>query len=218
MTCHQGSGGGGFAAIYLEAAQTEMPKTSVLEKTPKPGRTSLDLTGFTGLSEDDARRNIAEDGLNEIASHEQRSLFAIVIEVVREPMFLMLVAAGALYLVMGSPGDALMLLGFVFVVMAITIIQERRTERALDALRDLSSPRALVIRGGVRHRIPYLVGGRLRLHTIPTFFAILGGIQLFGPAGLILGPVALAVTIGLLDVWGARTTGGRTADETPSTP
>ena len=68
-------------------------------------------------------------------------------------MFLMLVAAGALYLVMGSPGDALMLLGFVFVVMAITIVQERRTERALDALRDLSSPRALVIRGGVRRRI-----------------------------------------------------------------
>ena len=75
------------------------------------------------------------------------------IEVVREPMFLMLVAAGALYLVMGSLGDALMLLGFVFVVMAITIVQERRTERALDALRDLSSPRALVIRGGIRRRI-----------------------------------------------------------------
>ena len=120
-----------------------MSKTSVLENTPRPGGTSLDLTGFAGLSEDEARRNIAEDGLNEIASQEKRGLFAIVIEVVREPMFLMLVAAGALYLVMGSPGDALMLLGFVFVVMAITIVQERRTERALDALRDLSSPRAL---------------------------------------------------------------------------
>jgi len=61
---------------------------------------------------------------------------------------------------------------------------------------------------------PYLVGNRLRLHTIPTFFAILGGIQLFGPAGLILGPVALAVTIGLLDVWRSRTaTGGRMAEQ-----
>ena len=49
---------------------------------------------------------------------------------------------------MGEPVDALMLLGFVFVVMAITIVQERRTERALEALRDLSSPRALVIRDG----------------------------------------------------------------------
>ena len=60
---------------------------------------------------------------------------------------------------------------------------------------------------------PYLVGDRLRLHTIPTFFAILGGIQLFGPVGLILGPVALAVTIGLLDIWRSRTTGGRSAEQ-----
>jgi Ca2+-transporting ATPase len=69
-------------------------------------------------------------------------------------MFIMLVAAGALYLLMGEPADALLLLGFVFVVMGITIIQEQRTERALDALRDLSSPRALVIRDGRQHRIP----------------------------------------------------------------
>jgi len=61
---------------------------------------------------------------------------------------------------------------------------------------------------------PYLVGNRLRLHTIPTFIAIVGGIDLFGPAGLILGPVALAITIGLLDVWGARTEDGRAAEQT----
>jgi predicted PurR-regulated permease PerM len=60
---------------------------------------------------------------------------------------------------------------------------------------------------------PYLVGGRLRLHTLPTFFAIVGGIVVFGPAGLILGPVALAVTIALLDIWWWRTAGGRTAEQ-----
>ena len=95
-----------------------------------------------------------QSGPNELPSQERRGLFVIAWEVVREPMFLMLVAAGALYLVMGEPKDALMLLGFVFVVMAITITQERRTERALDALRDLSSPRALVIRDGKLSRIP----------------------------------------------------------------
>ena len=77
----------------------------------------------------------------------------IVLEVVREPMFLMLVAAGVVYLLLGEPADALMLLGFVFVVMTITIVQARRTEHALEALRDLSSPRALVIRDGQRRRI-----------------------------------------------------------------
>jgi len=60
---------------------------------------------------------------------------------------------------------------------------------------------------------PYLVGDRLRLHTVPTFFSILGGIALFGPAGLILGPLALAITIGLIDVWWHRTSHGKAAEE-----
>ena len=116
--------------------------------------TGLDLGGFAGLSEEDARRVLEREGPNDLPSQQKRGLLAIALEVAREPMFLMLVAAGGLYLLMGEPRDALMLLGFVFVVMAITIVQERRTERALDALRDLSSPRALVIRDRVHRRIP----------------------------------------------------------------
>lgn len=122
---------------------------------PAPGASpALDLRGFTGLSEAEARARLAREGMNELPSQRRRGLLAVAFEVVREPMFLMLVAAGCLYLLMGEPADALMLLGFVFVVMGITIIQERRTEHALDALRDLSSPRALVIRDGVHRRIP----------------------------------------------------------------
>ena len=70
-------------------------------------------------------------------------------------MFLLLVACGAIYMVLGDRGEALMLLGFVFVVMGITFVQQRRTERSLEALRDLSSPRALVVRdGAVAQRSP----------------------------------------------------------------
>jgi Ca2+-transporting ATPase len=116
--------------------------------------TDLDLGGLLGLSEDDARARLQHEGPNELPTQTKRNLFTIVLEVAREPMFLMLIAAGSLYLLMGEPADALMLLGFVFVVMAITIVQERRTERSLEALRDLSSPRALVIREGVSRRIP----------------------------------------------------------------
>jgi Ca2+-transporting ATPase len=68
-------------------------------------------------------------------------------------MFLLLVAGGLIYLLLGDLQEALMLLGFVFVVMGITLYQERKTERALEALRDLSSPRALVIRDGENKRI-----------------------------------------------------------------
>ncbi len=114
----------------------------------------LGLGELKGLTENEARARLERDGLNELPSEKKRGILAIVLEVVREPMFLMLVAAGSLYLFMGEATDALMLLGFVFVVMGITVVQERRTEHALDALRDLSSPRALVLRDGVQRRIP----------------------------------------------------------------
>jgi Ca2+-transporting ATPase len=109
---------------------------------------------LTGLDEETAHARLAADGPNELPTSKPRTVFAIVLEVARQPMFLLLVAAGALYLTMGKPGDALVLLGFVFVVMGITVVQERRTERAVDALRELSSPRALVVRGRQRQRIP----------------------------------------------------------------
>jgi Ca2+-transporting ATPase len=123
-----------------------------IEKTQATS-TVLYLGGLFGLNGDDVQERLQQEGPNELPAQKKRSLLTIGFEVVREPMFLMLVAAGSLYLLMGEPADALMLLGFVFVVMAITIIQERRTERSLEALRDLSSPRALVIRDGVHRRI-----------------------------------------------------------------
>ena len=108
----------------------------------------------TGLTEEEAGRRLALEGPNELPSQKKRGLLTIALEVAREPMFIMLVAAGSLYFAMGEPADAALLLSFVFVVMTITIVQERRTERALDALRDLSSPRALIVRDGTSRRIP----------------------------------------------------------------
>jgi Ca2+-transporting ATPase len=70
-------------------------------------------------------------------------------EVMREPMFLLLILCGGLYLILGELTEALLLLGFVFVIIGITYLEERRTERALEELRNLSSPRALVVHGGV---------------------------------------------------------------------
>jgi predicted PurR-regulated permease PerM len=60
---------------------------------------------------------------------------------------------------------------------------------------------------------PMLVGDRLRLHTAAVFVAIVGGLALFGASGLVLGPVILAVTQALIDIWRRRTRGGRTAEE-----
>jgi Ca2+-transporting ATPase len=108
----------------------------------------------SGLSPAEAGERLDTEGFNELPSGKKRNLLAIALGVVREPMFLLLVISGALYAALGDLKEALMLLGFVFVVMGITVYQERKTERALEALRDLSSPRALVVRGGEQLRIP----------------------------------------------------------------
>ncbi|PHV05212.1 ATPase [Janthinobacterium sp. BJB412] len=112
-----------------------------------------DATDQQGLSQAEAARRLAADGPNELPQSRPRSALRQLRGVVAEPMFLLLVACGGIYLVLGDRAEALMLLGFVFIVMAISFVQQRRSERSLDALRDLSSPRALVLRDGVAQRV-----------------------------------------------------------------
>ena len=112
-----------------------------------------DIHGLIGLTTREAERIFGEEGPNELPSSKQRGSLRIALDVMREPMFLLLVACGAIYLVVGDMQEALMLLAFVFFVMGITLYQEQKTERALEALRDLSSPRAMVIRDGTQQRI-----------------------------------------------------------------
>src|SRR6185437_3785816 len=91
---------------------------------------------------------------NALPRAEHRKLAEIVIEIISEPMVFLLIGCGLIYLVLGDHQEALMLLGFLGVILGITLYQEQKTERALEALRDLSSPRALVLREGQKKRIP----------------------------------------------------------------
>ena len=106
-----------------------------------------------GLSSAEARVRLEQEGYNELPSAEQRSTLKIVLGVAREPMFLLLIVSVTIYLALGDVREALVLALSLFVIFGITIFQERKTERALEALRDLSSPRALVIRDGEQQRI-----------------------------------------------------------------
>ena len=106
-----------------------------------------------GLSAAEAARRLAADGANLLPGSAPESGLAIARKVVMEPMFLMLLAAGGIYLALGDPAEAMFLLGFVFIVIGITLAQERKTQRALESLRDLSAPRALVMRDGHEQRI-----------------------------------------------------------------
>lgn len=108
---------------------------------------------ITGLSSYEVKKKLELSGFNELPSQKKQGIFSIFIGVVKEPMLLLLIIAGTIYLILGDVKDALMLLTFVFVVIGITFYQEQKSEKTLEALRDLSSPRALVIRDGSQIRI-----------------------------------------------------------------
>lgn len=106
-----------------------------------------------GLSDAEATERLRVEGPNELPNQVRRSIPRIAGEVLREPMLAMLLGAGIIYMALGDLQEALILAGFGGFSILVTVVQEARSERALDALRDLTSPRALVIRGGVRKRI-----------------------------------------------------------------
>lgn len=107
-----------------------------------------------GLTTAEAADRLRELGPNELPSTRRRSVARIAWEIVSEPMVALLFATAAVYLLLGDTEEAFLLLASILVVVGIDLYQERRTERTLEALRDLSSPRALVIRDGQRRRIP----------------------------------------------------------------
>ncbi len=108
---------------------------------------------LTGLTASEVAQSLKKHGYNELPSSKKRSIFLIIFGIIKEPMISLLVACGAIYLLLGNIKEAIFLSFSIFVVVGITIYQENKTEKALTSLRDLSSPRALVIRDGERMRI-----------------------------------------------------------------
>jgi P-type Ca2+ transporter type 2C len=106
-----------------------------------------------GLDAAEAERRLALHGPNELAAREGGGWWTLLFNVVREPMFMLLIGASAVYFLLGDLEEAIVLGASIGVVVLITFYQERKSERAIEALRDLSSPRALVVRGGVQVRI-----------------------------------------------------------------
>ncbi|MHB1277685.1 MAG: cation-translocating P-type ATPase, partial [Bacteroidia bacterium] len=112
---------------------------------------SIKNAGLTGTK---AAALLKEHGYNELPSAKPKNIWRIALEVMKEPMFILLISCGALYMLLGDYNEGIILLCWVFVIIFITFYQHRKTERSLEALRQLSSPRALVIREGKEVRIP----------------------------------------------------------------
>ena len=106
-----------------------------------------------GLSSEEASQSLKKLGYNELPTSQSKNILHIALEVVKEPMFILLISCGSLYMLLGDYTEGIILLCWVFIIIFITFYQHQKTEKALEALKRLSSPRALVIRDGKEIRI-----------------------------------------------------------------
>lgn len=109
---------------------------------------------YLGLSQQEALTLLEQYGPNEIKDQSYRGFQKILIGAVSEPMVLLLLGIGAIYILLGEAEEIYSLLTFLLLILGITIYQESKTEKTLKALKQLSSPRAVVIREGKQIRIP----------------------------------------------------------------
>jgi len=144
-----------------------------------------------GLTQAEAQARLRADGPNALPDAQRRAWWALLGEVLREPMLLLLLLCGLAYLFLGDAAEAGLLLSFAIIVILLTVVQNHRAERALEALRDLSAPRALVIRGDGQNNDPPI--------RIPGHEVVVGDLVILGegdrvPAdGNLLDAVGLAV-------------------------
>ncbi|WP_037283539.1 HAD-IC family P-type ATPase [Rubellimicrobium mesophilum] len=107
-----------------------------------------------GLTSDEAARRLSVHGPNALPEPRRRGVLGLVLSTLREPMFLLLVGAAALYLVLGDLGEGLFLVFGAAVSVSLVVLQEARSERALAALRQMAEPLARVLRDGTERRVP----------------------------------------------------------------
>lgn len=106
-----------------------------------------------GLSSAEVAEKLKQQGYNELPSSKPKSILLIAWEVMKEPMFLLLISCAVLYMILGDYKEGSILLSSILIIIFITFYQYQKTEKALDALKKLSAPRALVIRDGREQRI-----------------------------------------------------------------
>ena len=107
-----------------------------------------------GLRSAEVNSKLIEFGYNELSTSRPKTILRIALEVIKEPMFLLLISCGLLYMILGDYKEGIILVSTILIIISITFFQYRKTEKALEALKKLSSPRALVRRDGIEIRVP----------------------------------------------------------------
>jgi Ca2+-transporting ATPase len=144
-----------------------------------------------GLSAAEATRRLERLGANELPRQRRRGPWRILVSVLREPMFLLLALAAAIYLAVGDPAEGMLLAGFAVLTIGLVVLQENRSERALEALRALGAPSARVLRDGREQRVP-------AREVVPGDLLLLGEGERIAADAVLLRADALSVDESLL--------------------
>lgn len=114
----------------------------------------MSINQLQGLSSVEVRRKQKQFGFNELSSSNKKNIIKILFELLSEPMILLLIVTVSLYFILGNKNEAMLLLFSFFGIIFIELYQNRKTEKSLEALRNLSSPISRVIRDGEMVTIP----------------------------------------------------------------
>jgi len=115
--------------------------------------TKQQIKGQQGLTTLKAKELQEKFGKNELVAKKKESFFHKILKVISEPMFLLLIVAAIIYFILGEPRDGSIMLIFVVGIISIEVIQEWKTDKTLNALKDLSAPHITVLRDGIEKTI-----------------------------------------------------------------
>lgn len=101
-----------------------------------------------GLTSIEAKQLQEKFGKNELVAEKKENFFLKILHIISEPMFLLLIVAAVIYFILGEPRDGAIMLIFVVGIISIDVIQEWKTDKTLNALKDLSAPHVKVLRDG----------------------------------------------------------------------
>lgn len=154
---------------------------------------SLETDRENGLGRREAMERKAKYGANKLKEQEQKSVWQMVLEQLNDPLILILVVAMAISLMLHEFGDAVIIVAVVVLNAAVGIIQEGKAGRAVEALKKISSPQAVVVRDGERMKIPAedLVLGDIVLleagNRIPADLRLIESIGVFAEESTLTG-------------------------------
>lgn len=109
---------------------------------------------LTGLTEEEVKRSQSQFGFNVLDGKEKAAWYNLIIDIVKEPMLLLLIAVTVIYVIVGNYAESIFMFGAIIVVSAISLYQDNRSKKALQALEKLNEPLSSVVRNGQVVQIP----------------------------------------------------------------